>query len=1789
VAIDQTPINLVDDTEEKAAAIPVEQMAAVQDAAVPDAQQSPEPQVQEAPAPDETATPDNPPVLDPNQVDTTPIQAQAANLNLFGPDLADSVVKQIDDVRNNTSSVLRGVVQSRLKDHIEREEFKQRHGGDTVFPVVDMVSLSRMDLSLSQMDIISRHADTGSVVGNQQWNDTLNNATYFLTPYDIDPETGRRVLREGALNFETGELNVDRLRRMKFDPKDPNRMATLLTMAAPIVGIEQPLEDSGAAGTLTVNIRSTGEKKVFSHVTAPHVVNIKRLQGMVYDPKNKKYVPVVDPGWKKFVTVFSNTDVGVRQMGEELRRAGVVDPVYMQNALDATRLGLKETSEFYAGVKNFGTWMHNRAVDYFYTNTIPALLPYKNQPVPPDVLIQDPQARAVLVAAAIVETKHQAGRPENADKVERAPDGTLQFRFEYKPYVEDLIANELDMPPEIISHLTSTDIGLTSKFSNLAISSSAGIPLEIAATRAISKNMSRAFYGWVRTQFYNKPFKNPAGKIVKITDEKTAQMFVESGIDSAQLPRVMYDFIEATTGRARYLYSSRIRNFSMNQKRELLAAGLAATPAMRAVYEQKQLDEARAWSNKADELFDEAYRVNSDGEYVYDRATRVKLLKDSDAFRFKADNFIYRTATTEQAREILKGEAYALSGAFLASHAMSSFGSPEYAGMAEFGGAMAGALLLPNMVNTLKFGLIEGIPGVKSVLGLSKAARQVRAENPELSLAQSYEVASGRMDAATREAYSFIFGNMRPDQRAKLVENMESYDALLTRLEAATDAEGLPLFEKDEIPAFVGDVFGLSALQGIFHHYASRRSAADVMRDPAGALDTDVLGMRSALSKKMETIVSKLGRAADQLEEQGQIEDGRFLRTLEQMYKEQKAQIDQDAITAQNNFKEYEQGVLSLIETGQTNVQDGTGKVILSINASDYINVSGRVSLKQYETEDGLIQVDNVLAALEDSSRKVNASLDAAIGKLEDGSVGPASTLNSGAINVNLAQRVDANKESSYQRVNASYHNFRNSNPDSRMDTFELFENLMKMEGANVSFSFGDDLQQEMSDAGVAAFSFGVGDVPKRGKLSTFFNAAAVDGYQNSGFAQLLGASDSPQTAMASMREVSSTIIEAIGDERLRELGLPTSISSPADALFLIRKALSSGAPEVLDAFGLDSVEAAKALAASMPMSTSPTQYQLIKRGLGRSAYSARDNMQASAIYDASDDLSRLAESPATGFRDPTTGEFVGAEQVQLLKDANIEFQIHMRQFENPRMRSFMDRDPAKGGAVPATVFDDLMRELDKVGSVTDKTDYLDQKVSQVFAEMFGDRDAWDPATNRFYLIQGSEAAKQAEAFLSMYGNKTFWTSPAGSRLIEMHQRGNLPYGLVIDESSLKRLSMEARQAARGETVELAQTNMENFFKFASQIPVYTRNSQTGKFEYAGPLVDVDDVSSLADPTTIMGLGLPRELRTSFGIDLEFNLRSTLNNGLDRAKRDVTESIQDQRASLETDLGSLIANMSSKVSGKTQAESMISWLKTPRALQDIDTIRKRHIQFRVSAGVDPEEAAIAFDRDLSDVLTGHLMTMATDARGSFDIARIRNNLGQNSGFRQAMEKLNPQGLAILDDIIELHDRALGRLDVDFRITGMPQNFNIDTTLNRLYATSAGRSSPRWLLLSSLVQQGRIQGMAHIRAMVQDPKLGRKLIELIKAGKVPAENESMQLASTLAYWLARDAVLYNEKHKPGVLVRMVNDAPTITQMGDTDRQLINAPGIQYEPIEEQGFEGYYAGINLKYQRSLLEKR
>jgi len=382
---------------------------------------------------------------------------------------------------------------------------------------------------------------------------------------------------------------------------------------------------------------------------------------------------------------------------------------------------------------------------------------------------------------------------------------------------------------------------------------------------------------------------------------------------------------------------------------------------------------------------------------------------------------------------------------------------------------------------------------------------------------------------------------------------------------------------------------------------------------------------------------------------------------------------------------------------------------------------------------------------------------------------------------------------------------------------------------------------------------------------------------------------------------------------------------------------------------------------------------------------------------------------------------------------------------------------------------------------------------------------------------------------------------------------------------------------------------MENFFKFASQIPVYTRNSQTGKFEYAGPLVDVDDVSSLADPTTIMGLGLPRELRTSFGIDLEFNLRSTLNNGLDRAKRDVTESIQDQRASLETDLGSLIANMSSKVSGKTQAESMISWLKTPRALQDIDTIRKRHIQFRVSAGVDPEEAAIAFDRDLSDVLTGHLMTMATDAKGSFDIARIRNNLDQNSGFRQAMEKLNPQGLAILDDIIELHDRALGRLDIDFRITGMPQNFNIDTTLNRLYATSAGRSSPRWLLLSSLVQQGRIQGMAHIRAMVQDPKLGRKLIELIKAGKVPAEKESMQLASTLAYWLARDAVLYNEKHKPGVLARMVYDAPTITQMGDTDRQLINAPGIQYEPIEEQGFEGYYAGINLKYQRSLLEKR
>ena len=152
--------------------------------------------------------------------------------------------------------------------------------------------------------------------------------------------------------------------------------------------------------------------------------------------------------------------------------------------------------------------------------------------------------------------------------------------------------------------------------------------------------------------------------------------------------------------------------------------------------------------------------------------------------------------------------------------------------------------------------------------------------------------------------------------------------------------------------------------------------------------------------------------------------------------------------------------------------------------------------------------------------------------------------------------------------------------------------------------------------------------------------------------------------------------------------------------------------------------------------------------------------------------------------------------------------------------------------------------------------------------------------------------------------------------------------------------------------------------------------------------------------------------------------------------------------------------------------------------------------------------------------------------GGIDPVKLANILNDTKLMR-VMEDLNPESTDIMRQISELATTTLDRKkEGSPRVLGFSTPFNMDTEINKIWAVTTGRGSLRWWLLQLATRQGRKANEQLFRAMLEDPRLGRDLIDVVRSGKKPNDAKVTSIYDTLLTYIALDIYRHNDDENNG---------------------------------------------------------
>lgn len=1525
----------------------------------------------------------------------------------------------------------------------------------------------RVDFSqMSEEEIANEFFSTDDIEETRAIQNIVRNSDYFLSPLKKDgtPIPGAR--RPDGL--------IDPGFASKVPYANPqNKFRTLMENDGGVVGVAVDAENEGQPGVVRVG------NKFYRQHTLPSLDAYRKAIGYTVDEAGNPVAP--EPIQNSLTSFWYTVDrkdkvaeftESMKDMNIPTRERTALAEAYVDGSLMRARRGAAVT-DFGKMVVNIAIAAHNGAL----TRTVGPLGVTaeditrfaRGEKELTDDMLQDGVVNAVLQQGAKDILKATVNdNPEEQDKIS----GTGKLRIEYFDYAADILAENMNIKPEQASKILNN--AAADVFDKLSIIALETIPFALGE------------YGYVvarGSSLFNKGFKPyVSSKYGTKSYEEAIERASAEGTDVAKL---MYDFAnyEIMNGSGFLGYKRLVRKSAFAREamatriQDLVAVGSAASAQGRALA-----------YNAASDLSNKYY-----SSYLENRAQGnfIKAGKDW----LNSEKALVSGAVPKVLLDLAGDETWAAFGAASTSHLFHEYFGADNSAFGEFAGAMLGVTMMPiaggKLAKVTKMGVYD-IPvgvfvGMKGGDGFKESLKR-----------------SVKTSPAAKTAYDLIYKGTSPEYQKMIEDSIASYGQLEQRVLQIRGADGEALFEEGEIMTLLGDITGLQVLQDMTDYIDGRTSTMDIVNGSGAALEREnVIQMRQQLRKRVAESLNKLRPIERELTDEGAVESARIIQGMRNMNESLSERLNRDIDVANQAATDLDTALNDLIQFGEV-------EGVTVVDATKIIKERQRRILTKFTNEDGVLEdLDGALAELAGEAQRIKSEFgenSRLASKLE--------TLSSGSgAGTSLSANAKALRQSYLVERDMLYEQFNQAAPEARMDIFDLYEDI----DTDVALTYLNegialDSPQGLDAATKQAMKMGDVKLGQEKYYRVMFNYNAVDFFRESPrMNQLLGLS--PDSDIQDVYDATSGIVAAVSDA----LG-ETAGPAPIDHLFYLKNVFRKAAKDdsyrekVSGIIGDVSVEQVEALADSFILPASPMQFKYLMQAL---TPAKADKQKELIQINLRKRAMEMAENPDTGFKmniyEPDA-EFIGEELIGKLRKANaFNREFKQRYAKGTKASRIIESGPGKP-LKSALAADEIFKDVNKYAKRGDVAEVIDEDIGDELARLVGGH--YDPATDRFYLIEGSDAAELAKDIVKQHVNRKWMLSGPGRELVNRAERGNLPLGTVISSDGVKRL--KNLQTLSGPEEFISDSDLPDYITALQRIPTY-------KLDDAGAIIKGDTTELLSAGEVVeavdfdlwSGVNLPKGQRISVYGDVVRGTVQRQKAAIQQVRRTI-QAQAEKRKEIQKGIGDIISSGTKTLGPGTRATLYQA------ATNDVG-LRKLK-EYRLSLD---EEGVKIFNQEMADNLAHTIALQARTKGNDIDINKLESLL-DTPGVNAAIEEFGgSQAVQNYRDLIELSRRTFDR-PKSTRFIGTPQPYGLDAELNKIWAVSQGRGSLRWFGLQLLVRQGRQMDLQAFRSMLADPEVGRELINIIKEGRRPNTQRVSRIFDTMLVYTARDIALYGEE-------------------------------------------------------------
>lgn len=1590
-------------------------------------------------------------------------------------------------------------------------------------PKVDVNRIQQINLSQSEESLFSEVLSTGDLKQDAELKNQIDTAVGYYTPFDVEGN-----LLPGAI--VDGNAVLDQMDFVKFSKTNTTRVRSLIKNGSVIIAHEVLPSMSNEVGVVFQR-HDDGDMYV-TQTPLPQFEQNLDLTGKEFVGNDIRYEEpaLIQRVLDFFYTSERDKERTRRRYANLLVKNGINNPFMINRMLDLHDKGILKTIEFNEGVNDLGRFFANVAIGIVNLPdgesrtggplgvTATEIINYSNT-ISPDIegqgiesAMSNPESMAFLQMGAETIIQSQiVNNPEEADKVAIGPDGEKRLRFEYYDYAADKLAESMGITSQQADRILSFNDDAFEYLKELAPEALTFAVGEALYVTARSAQMFKSFQGYMRKKYPK----------AKSYEETIDQLNKAGGSLSAELTTWAQD---ATP---EFLRRIKLYEFSVQRKMDLVSIGASTTGTFVAGSElvEQAIKRSEQFNENAMSDFSKAaLEKNIAKRFKLKASGFAKIVQAQKALH--VDRYIPKVVS-----ELAGDEFWAAGGSAATGHFMTLQFGEDTRPAGEFFGAILGLTYLRRGTKAFARGAInlpfEMVPGgsaaAASILGVFfKERRQAIQEGKVLGFGTYLQ----RRHAKT---YNELFADLDPEQQQSIENTMLQFAELEERLMNVKLSDGRPAFQEGEIPTLLADITGLTVLKEMTDYFNSRMLASDVIgKGEIIQQANSVVEMRQKLSNKIGVVLDRMS-TVEPLKDSPELNS--IIETFGKMKQGLETSIKEDARIYGEALDEIQSKIELVIGGGATFTDEG-GQVV-AINARDILEQRHRQIIERYTGESGIINdIDNYLREVE----QLGATFQDAFAEISKGFSDVNVAKTAGNVSINFVSRMGNLKDSNRQVKDAKYETFRSQAPDARMDGTEIYDRLEQDLYAELDTDMTVDVEidTEISKAEKASILLAAGDAPKKIQRKHFWNASAMEEMRNNPIiAQAAGITDDMTdqeviNILAEFKDELSERIEGLPGE-LRELG-----NTPIDVFNFFRKTALTADPEQLAKFGMTR-EFGERLTLPMTPRTMHNLTKFLSRSVKRDEKGVLTPASA-AMVNLRKEIIDMSEDSTSGFQLNYYGERqpVGSELIETLRDANNYNREYNMRFHNPDVKTYgielRDTETTKKAS---ETLDDVIEAGVNATRGRDPN-IINETLGSDLARTLGSPLSKGPTgRDGFFLVEGDAATQAAKELMLGLVHTKMWRSDGGQEILRLAKEGQ-GIGFEISGAQLNQIKdLMGSVPTIGEVKNGSE--LLDYIDTLSQLKVYTRNAD-GSIDPASarPLLSEEDMFAplkienffdlksaapgRASPKTAsysqkalqLGRDLKNEVAKLRAMPQKNKLQreSALNN---------IKFVVDSMKSIREDKSTFIFNVVTNTNG----------MKLMREARD------KHVKDMVQQGIPEDVARKSFDSEITSLIMKEVSTGSQNAKGMLDPDRMAA-LGNNKELMAAMEEFSPESTQILKDLIELSGSVLDRSTGKMKLTGFATPYNIDTEINKIWAVSTGRGSLRWWGLQLLARQGRQLNQQTYRAMLENPELGRTILDMIKSGKKPGQKTVERLTDTIITYAALDIYRYGTGEDGGLV-------------------------------------------------------